>query len=203
MAGELLPAGRETAQQHLAARLLVALEQRHRVSTQRQDAGRLETGRPAADHGDALRRRRRPDRVLALAPRGRVDEADDRQAARVHVAASLVAGDAGADLLRSPVPSLCRELRIRVQGAAEGHEIGGSRFDQVLGHAGVGDAAGDAHGNVDVLAHLARERREHALRHLHRLRDPPVGLVHPRRDVDQVDARAPEVRGDRANVRRA
>ncbi len=200
MAGELLATGRETAQQHLAARLLVTLEQRHRVSTQGQDARGLESGRPAADHGDALRYRCRPDRVLAFTSRGGVHETDDRQAARMHVAASLIAGDAGADLVRSPVPSLCRELRIRVQGAAEGHEIRGSRFDQVFGHAGVRDPAGDAHGNVDVLAHLARERREHALRHLHRLRDPPVGLVHPRRDVDEVDACGLQVRGHPANV---
>ena len=160
----------------------------------------LESGGPAADHGDALRRRRGPDRVFPLAARGGVDETDDRQAARVHVAASLVAGDAGADLRRPSIPRLCREIRVRVQGTTEGHEVGGARLDHVLGDAGVADAAGDADGHVDMLANLACKRREHTLRHFHRLRDPPVGLVHPGRDIDQVDARRDEVWSDRAHV---
>ena len=145
-------------------------------------------------------RRGRPDRVFALAPGGRVDQADDRQAASMHVAATLVAGDTGAYFRQPAFAGFHREFRIGMQRAPERDEVAGAGFEQVFGDAGVGQPAGDADRHFDVLADLACQRGEHALRHLHRLGDPPIGLVHAGRNVDQVHTRCHQVRRDRADI---
>ena len=137
----------------LAAELAVGLVERHVMAAFGGGDRRLHAGRAAADHHHPLALRRRRQRAVAqFAPGFGMLDAGNRQAAMEMADAGLVAGDAGADIVRAVVGGLGGHGRIADQRPGHAAHVGLSLGDDRFRLLRLIDAAGDEDRDFQALA---------------------------------------------------
>ncbi|MNZ79298.1 hypothetical protein D3C78_978990 [compost metagenome] len=145
-ASELGTARQLLGQQRLAAELGARLVEGHRMAALRRSDGCLHSARPAADDHHPLASCRRLQRAVdQLAAGFRVLDAGNRVAAMEMADARLVAGDAGADVVRAALLGLGRHLGIADQRAGHPAHVGLAGSQDCLGLVRLVDPPGDEH----------------------------------------------------------
>ena len=102
--------------------------------------------------------------------------------------AALEAGHTGPDGVPPAILRLAGELRIRVQGATQRHELCLAVLKDRLRRDGIADAAGDADRDADDLLDGPAQVRQAARRHLHGLGDHHGRFVDGGGHVDELHA---------------
>ena len=118
------------------------------MSAQGGHPGRLHSRRAPADDHDLLLPLRRLDGELSLGARPRVDKARLRLPFEDGVETTLVARDAGVDLVEAPRPGLIGKLRVGDQAAGEADEVRFPVPEDPIGEDGIVNpvAGHDRHG---------------------------------------------------------
>ena len=153
-AGEFLLCRRNGRDAHLAARLILLVNEHHVVAALGGNVGCLHARRTSAHNQYVLGLGGRLVAGLVALNIG-VDGAGDALAKHNAVQAAQAA-NAGADVVGVAGGCLIAELGITQIGAAHHADVGSAVLDQLLGDPGLVDAADGGDGNVDVLFDLAR-----------------------------------------------
>ncbi len=149
----------------LAAHVRTSFEQRHIVTTAcgRRRSG--QAGRASTHHGHALLRCHRFDLQDRLVAGTRVHQARGDLAAEGVIQASLVAADAGVDLIGTAGRRLVDELGVGQQRTRHGHHVGAAFGQDLLAHFRRVDAVGRDQRDLDLALHLLRHPGKGTARH--------------------------------------
>ena len=149
---------------------------------------RFHAGHAAAGDKDGAGAACRPQREAALPSRIGIDGAHGRPVLE-ELHAALVAGDAAHNLVLAPGQRLRKDLGVGVKGAAHMDEVAVAAGDCFFGRLHVVDTPRADNRDANGLLDLARQRHEHAARHVHRLDQRFNGLIKPCRDVHIVQTK--------------
>jgi len=154
------------------------------VAFEGADAGGLHPGRSATHHGDLPGSRRSSDPELVLAAYSYVHGTPDGLRGVVAPGqATVVAADAGPDVLGPAFQGLPRPLGIGPQGPSQGDEVALALRQDALGQRRQVDRPGGDHREADLLLdglgrpHVVRERHAHRAYFVDRLVVIPAGHV--------------------------
>ena len=153
-AGEFLLCRRNGRDAHLAARLILLVNEHHVVAALGGNVGCLHARRTGTHNQHVLGLGGRLVASL-VALHVRVDGAGNTLAKHDTVQTAQAA-DAGADVVGVAGSGLIAELGIAQIGAAHHADVGSAVLDQLLGDPGLVDTSDGGDGNVDVLFDLAR-----------------------------------------------
>ncbi len=174
--------GRRGGGDELPSHVILLLEQHDGMAALGRDFRGLHAGRAAACDQNALFRSRRRLGEFQLARGDRIDGTPDVLLEEEARDASLVAGDAGVDLLEPALPRLVRPLRVGEERAPDGHEVGLAVADEPIAHFRRAQLPHGDHRNADRLLHALRIGNQRAIGDRHRLdhQATVVRIVAPR-----------------------
>ena len=162
---ELLLSRDALGQVELAADAVVGIEQGHRVTALRRDAGACEPGRPCADDGDAPGGDGRQVVQLGLVAGAGIDQTGRELVFEDMVQASLIAGDAGVDRIRPAVTGLGHPGGVGQQRTRHRHHVRLATCQDPLGDRRHVDAVGGDQRHLDVRLQPRGDAGERAARH--------------------------------------